>query len=142
MRKSNSMPGWRSLASRYCCIMGVDMRVRWENDSSVWRSGFPGYCACATPSKKNALLAVLARPNFAHCEAIAGRMVSYLGHVMAHEEEAAAVGTLEVFRRQGIGHLSGVEAGPFINDADVDALARNVNLDADLLAAVEAVAML
>src|SRR5260370_42263413 len=25
MRNRRSIPGWRSLASRYCCIMGVDM---------------------------------------------------------------------------------------------------------------------
>src|SRR5262245_37823630 len=25
MRKSSIIPGWRSFASRYCCIMGVDM---------------------------------------------------------------------------------------------------------------------
>ena len=35
MRNSSSMPGWRALASRYCCIIGVVMGSR----SVEWSMG-------------------------------------------------------------------------------------------------------
>src|SRR5438309_358597 len=99
MRNSKSIPGWRSLASRYCCIMGVDM---------------------------SRMVAVARRPaalaELEHGDAIAGGVVDDLGHVVADQEQSPAAGALQVLVAQGVGDVVRVEAGPLVGDGDLEAV--------------------
>ena len=61
---------------------------------------------------------------------------------MAHEEQAAAAGALDILDGHRIGHVFRVEAAAFVGDADVEALAREHVVDMHLLGAVHPVAVL
>src|SRR5262249_13168806 len=59
--------------------------------------------------------------DLAHGQMVAGGMDGDLGHVVFHEEKAAAAGALEVFVGKRIGDFPGIVAWTLVGDADVEA---------------------
>src|SRR5437867_3758587 len=125
MRNKSSIPGWRALASRYCCIIGV---IAVEVDGGRWtvdgvknktHGSMPWVCLSShrplSTVHRPLLFGSIAvrrivRPHLAHRQLVARRDVGDLGHVVAHQQEAAAAGALEVLRGHRVGHVLGVEA--------------------------------
>src|SRR5262245_5759787 len=106
MRKSSSMPGWRALASRYCCIIGV-MASQQTTKAHGWQ---PVGLASSNESSLNdhSLRPIAERAGhayLAHRQAVARRVVGDFGHVMAHQQEAAAAGALQVLGGHRVGHV-------------------------------------
>src|SRR5262245_2483338 len=137
MRNKRSMPGWRSLASRYCCIIGVmgNCGLRIVDCGLLFES--------AIRNPQSAIVLFFgAVTNLAHTHRVAPRAESDLAHVVAHQHETPAAGTFEVLDGGGIGNILGVKALAFIGDEDFEALGGNTIGNADLLGAVHMVAML
>ena len=78
---AGACPGWRSLASRYCCIIGVSRG-----------SGLTGPRLRFAPSLRPVA------DHFGHADQPAAVVIGDLGHVVAHEQQAAAAGPFEVLR--------------------------------------------
>ena len=79
---------------------------------------------------------------FAHGDDVAAAVVLDLGHEVAHEQQAAAAGALEVLGGGRVGHVLGVEARPLVGDADVEPLGSDRVRDEDALVRVHLVAVL
>src|SRR5947209_19448250 len=110
MRKRSSMPGWRSLASRYCCIMGVsDMIVR---------ASRCGTRSCR-PGRRAAELSAVAVAQLGHGYGVAGGAERNIAHVIAHEHQAPAARAFEVLDAGGVGNLGRIEAAALVGDGDV-----------------------
>src|SRR5262249_3636858 len=109
MRNSSNMPGWRSLASRYCCIIGVSDMVR-----GPW--SVVGCYGLGT-TDHGLFLAVA---ELAHDDRVALLVVEDFVHVVAHQHQAAAAGALEVLDRGRVGHVGWVEAGALVGDAHLE----------------------
>src|SRR5947209_13351522 len=128
------MPGWRALASRYCCIMGVlgggitsaESRVEGQAEQPA-RKTLGGarrsvHCPALGPRRRS-LLAVAEDP--AHQDAVALGAEADIVHVVAHEHEAPAAGALEVLHGGRVGHVAGVEAGALVADVDLEPVAED-----------------
>ncbi len=111
------MPGWRAFASWYWSIIfGVVIAegVRGQG-SRVRKTG-----ALAPESWTLTPLFLAIAKNFAHSDAIAAAAVANLGHIVAHEHEAATARPFEIFDGRGIGYVTGIEARSFVNDAHLE----------------------
>src|SRR5215831_11485969 len=104
MRNSSSIPGWRALASRYCCIIGVMSSCQLsvvgcqlsanKKSPRVATRGLGDFT-----DNRQLLTPVAARRGLAdlgHRQAVAGGVVGDLGHVVAHQQEAPAAGAFQV----------------------------------------------
>src|SRR3954447_225220 len=98
--------------------------------------------ALAAPLTAGGAVGAHGLADLGHRQAVAGRVVGHLGHVVLDEEQAAAARALEVLDGARVGHVAGVEAGALVRDADLEAVVADAAADVDLLAAVELVAVL
>src|SRR5688572_18626355 len=129
MRKSRIMPGCRALASRYCCIIGVE-----RCPSSVvrsWVTSGPGWSVDGDSRQRvrrvlelvydgrrttdNGLFGAVAQ--LGHGDGAAVVQEGDLGHVVADQQQAAAARAFEVLGGGGVGDVVGVEAGALVGDA-------------------------
>ena len=78
---------------------------------------------------------------FGHRNGVAAGSEVDLGHVVAHEHEAAAARTFEVFDGGRIGDVGRVEAAAFIANRDIETFPVDGVPDTHLLGAIELVAM-
>src|SRR5262249_19269853 len=122
MRKSSNMPGWRSLACRYCCIMGVI-------DGCVDRRKSLVAEAMAVYSPRRTGLSA----NLAHRQTVSGRMEHDFGHVVLHQQETAAARTLQILHGHTIRDFFGIEALALVPDQDFETVAANMVIDGHLL---------
>src|SRR5262249_44103665 len=60
-----------------------------------------------------------------HQDRVAALGVVDFRHVVAHQHQAAAAGSLQVLDGGRVGHVERVEAGAFVGDANLEAVAMN-----------------
>src|SRR5579885_1373894 len=106
------MPGWRSLASRYCCIMGVRVMAEGSGQKAAGRRQSPGFDRLLPAACWLLISLVFAAGELAHGHRVARGVVGDLAHVMAHEHEAAAAGAFEVLGGGGVGDVAGSKPRP------------------------------
>ena len=63
-------------------------------------------------------------------------------HVIAHQHEAAATRTLQIFHGGRVRYLGTIKAATFVTDKDIEAFRLNVVGDVDFLGVIELVAVL
>src|SRR5437660_1027566 len=84
----------------------------------------------------------LAVAQLAHVNGFAATAEADLAHIMAHEHQAPAARSFDVFFGGRVGNFAGIEAAAFVGNDYFEYLGVDAVADLDLLGAVHAVAVL
>ena len=80
-------------------------------------------------------------PYLDHADSVAWRSILDVSHEAAHQKQASAAGTLEVFWVRWVGNIVGIETGAFVSDVNLELAVIDGEADMDFLVWVHLIAV-